>query len=113
MKQLREARREELLLDIRQLLLTDPSVRILRPLAGCLASGKVPISVLLASGQQLSLIFLARREPVNFRVSHDQQHVLSAEQLAGMERPPGCRNLAQTLAWIKDVFFGKQSQLLR
>jgi hypothetical protein len=73
----------------------------------------VPLTVLLAGGQQLDVSLLVHREPVNFRVHHGQGHIITTEELASWERPPNTRNMRQTIAWIKGIFYKKECNLLR
>ena len=113
MPRLGEVRRKKLLEDIKQLLKTDPSVIIERSLTDCLHTCTVPVTMLLPNGRELNLILLAQREPVNVRVQHGQENLLSMEELASLERPEHCNSLLQTVTWIKDALYEKYCFQLR
>jgi hypothetical protein len=112
MKSSGPALRRKLLTDIQNLLLADPSVMILWPLESCLSSGTVPLSLMLPDGQVLKISLLARQEPVNFRIHHGQEQILSLEHLANLERPQSCTSLLHLVAWLKENLYKQQILLL-
>ena len=108
MKPIGPIRRKQLVKEMHDLLLAKKNVVILRPLADCWTEGVVPLTLRLPGKEKLSLSLLVRSQPVNFRVHHGQEHLLSMEELASLERPESCTSLLHIIDWLNKYFLSKQ-----